>query len=111
MKCSRCKGKGYYWVSNGPDDCDKEYCDWCDGTGLESMPDPHEPEHVESIIPRVMNKMKGGDDRCFEVMTELTNEHNDSVSNINYMADGVSCSYEHGGKRYTITVKPERLVK
>lgn len=25
-----CKGKGWYWVQNGPDDMDKEICDHCD---------------------------------------------------------------------------------
>lgn len=105
-KCSRCQGKGYVWVSNGPDDCDKDYCDDCDGTGMTTMP---EPEHISTIIQRVMPK--GGDDKCFDVLCELTDQQNDAVSNISYLADGVSCDYAYAGKRYVVTIKPERLVK
>jgi hypothetical protein len=25
--CPKCAGEGWYWVPNGPDDCDKELCD------------------------------------------------------------------------------------
>ena len=113
-KCGRCKGKGYVWVTNGPDDCDKDYCDECDGKGMVPLPDPHEPEAIADILPRVLDNMKkhtGGEDYAFEVLLELTHEQNDAVSNISYLADGVSCSYTYKGKQYVVTVKPERLVK
>ena len=28
--CKRCKNQGWYWVANGPDDMDKEPCEYCD---------------------------------------------------------------------------------
>ena len=28
--CEYCKGKGWYWVQNGPDYCEKEPCDCLD---------------------------------------------------------------------------------
>jgi len=28
-RCSRCHGKGWYMVPNGPDDCEKEPCEYC----------------------------------------------------------------------------------
>jgi hypothetical protein len=31
--CAKCEGRGWYYVSNGPDDYDKEECDACNSTG------------------------------------------------------------------------------
>lgn len=27
--CRRCHGKGWYWVPNGPDDVERELCEYC----------------------------------------------------------------------------------
>ena len=29
-ECWLCKGKGWYWANNGPDDIDKEPCENCE---------------------------------------------------------------------------------
>lgn len=36
--CKRCKGDGWFWVQNGPDDIDKEPCD-CEQSILPSVND------------------------------------------------------------------------
>lgn len=44
VPCKYCDDKGWYWVQNGPDDCDKEPCDMCDAW---------------ENIPELVNKEKG----------------------------------------------------
>jgi len=67
--CKWCHGKGWYMVPNGPDDVDKEPCEYCDAfeiniCSLGAKPvEPVEPmplhTRITLAINRCINELKG----------------------------------------------------
>lgn len=59
--CSRCEGKGWFYVPNGPDDVDKEVCDCAE---VEEGDESYAREHQNTISEN------GKEERLMHTMPE-----------------------------------------
>lgn len=55
--CSRCHGKGWYMVPNGPDDCEKEPCEYCTAFN-ENMTSLGAKQKLKQIIQDVVRQLR-----------------------------------------------------
>lgn len=44
--CPACDGVGFFWVANGPDDVEKEYCEICEGDGYIRVDDEEDDDET-----------------------------------------------------------------
>ena len=54
MGCWRCHGRGYYLIANGPEDVDKELCEYCSEYREEN--ENGTDEQVVRHSPRINNE-------------------------------------------------------